>query len=139
VEETDLTGYSYGVEISVETVYPTGALIQNNKTGGVYYVKDGIKHPIYSKELMQANFKKKVLTAVAPEELDNYSTGEPVKFKDGELIKAKNDSKVYVIADGYRRWIKSEKAFANFTYKWDNIIETSENAVNIHPLGEDIE
>ena len=88
---------------------------------------------------MAANFKGKILTPVSPEELDRYQTGLPVKFKDGELIRSVSDSKVYVISDGYRRWIKSEEAFANFAYKWDNIIVTSEQAVNIHPLGEDIE
>ena len=139
VEQDDLAGYKYGVEITVESIYPTGALIQDNETGGVYYVKDGIKHPIYAREIMEANFKGKILTQVSPDELDQYQTGLPVKFKDGELIKSKTGSKVYVISDGYRRWVKSEEAFAKFSYKWDNIIVTSQSAVNIHPLGEDIE
>ena len=139
VTEADLAGYKYGADITVESIYPTGALIQNNKTGGVYYVKDATKYPIYAKEIMTANFKGKVLTAVSPEELEQYQTGDPVKFKDGELIRANNDSKVYVISDGFRRWVKSEEAFANLAYKWDNIIITTPQAVNIHPLGEDIE
>jgi hypothetical protein len=139
VAPADLAGYSYGPDITVESVYPTGALIQNNETGGVYYVENGIKQPIYSREIMDANFKSRILTAVSPEELEQYPTGSPVKFKDGELIKGENDSKVYVISDGYRRWVKSEEAFANFAYKWDNIIVTNQQAINIHPLGEDIE
>jgi len=139
IEEADLAGYKYGVDITVESIYPTGALIQNNETGGVYYVKDGIKHPIYSREIMEANFRGKILTPVSPDELEQYSNGSPVKFKDGELIKADDGSKVYVISDGYRRWVKSEAAFAKFAYKWDNIIVTSSQAVNVHPLGEDIE
>ncbi len=139
IEDADLVGYSYGPDITVESIYPTGALIQNNQTGGVYYVEDGVKQPIYSREIMVANFKGKVLTPVSPEELDKYQTGLPVKFRDGELIKADNDSKVYIISDGYRRWIKSEAAFVKFGYKWDNIIVTNQQAVNIHPLGEDME
>ncbi len=139
VTEADLAGYSYGVEITVESIYPTGALIQDDQSGGVFHVQDGVKHPIYSREIMDAKFKGKVLTQVSPEELDQYLTGLPIKFEDGELIKIKDGSKVYVISDGFRRWIKSESAFANFAYKWDNIIETSQLAVNIHPLGEDIE
>ena len=31
------------------------------------------------------------------------------------------------------------EAFAKLRYKWDNIIVTTEQALNIHPLGEDIE
>jgi len=139
IDLTDLAGYRYGKDITVKSIYPTGALIQDNQSGGVFYVQDGIKQPIFSREIMVVNFKHKVLTQVSPEELDQYVTGSPVKFKDGELIKAKDGSKVYVISDGFRRWVKSEEAFANFAYKWDNIIVTSQQAVNIHPLGEDIE
>jgi len=139
VEEADLAGYNFGAEITVESAYPTGALLQDNQTGGVYFVENGIKYPIYSREIMEANFSDKILTAISPEVLADYTTGQPVKFKDGELVQAANDSKVYVISNGTRRWIKSETAFAEFSYKWDNIIITSPAAVNVHPLGEDIE
>jgi len=138
VEETDLAGYSFGRDITADSAYPTGALLQNNQTGGVYYVENGIKQPIYSRELMTASFKGRILTQVGPEILDQYPEGPPVKFKDGELVKDKSDSKVYVISEGRRRWVKTEEAFANFGYKWDNIIETNFQAVNIHPLGQDV-
>ena len=139
VEAADLVGYRYGPDITAETIYPTGALLQDKTTGGVYFVENAIKQPIYSREIMAANFPGRVLTQVSPEELDQYQTGEPVKFRDGELIKSVNDSKVYVIADGYRRWIKTEETFVKFGYRWDNIITTSQQAVNVHLLGEDIE
>ena len=139
VEDFDLAGYKYGKDITVKTAYPTGALLQDKSSGGVFYVDSGIKYPIYAREIMDSRFSKKVLTSVAPESLDQYQSGEPVKFRDGELIQAQDDSKVYIISDGYRRWIKSEEAFAKFSYKWDNIIITTAQAVNIHPLGEDLE
>ena len=137
--QADLAGYSFGPELTVQSIYPTGALLQNKQTGGVYFVENGVKQPIFSKEIMKVNFPGKILTSVSPEELDKYQTGEPVKFKDGELIKAAGDSKVYVIAGGFRRWIKTARAFANFSYKWDNIITTTPQAVAVHPLGEDLE
>jgi len=139
VNQADLAGYEYGNDITVESVYPTGALIQDNSSGGVFYVKDGVKYPIYDKAIMDTKFSGKILTQVSPQELDQYVLGLPVKFDDGELIKAKYGSKVYVISDGYRRWIQDEEIFAKFGYKWDNIIETTQQAVNIHPLGQNIE
>lgn len=138
IEEADLVGYIYGRDITVDSAYPTGALLQDNSTGGVFFVENGLKYPIYSREIMDANYSQRVLTQVSPDILDQYPKGLPVKFRDGELIKVKDDSKVYVISDGKRRWVKSEEAFANFGYKWDNIIVTSKQAVNIHFLGEDI-
>lgn len=138
VAETDLVGYRYGQDITASSAYPTGALVQNNQTGGVYFVENGIKYPIYSKEIMKVNYAARVLTQVSPEILDQYVEGEPVKFNDGELIRARNDFKVYVISGGKRRWVKTEEAFANFGYKWDNIVVTNQQSIDIHPLGSDI-
>lgn len=138
-EPADLAGYLTGKEITVDSAYPTGALLQNKQTGGVYYVENGIKMPIVAKEIMDAAFSDKILTQVAPDILDQYEEGLPVKFPDGELVKAKDDSQVYVISNGNRVWIKDGSVFANFGYKWDNIIETSQAAINIHPLIDVIE
>ena len=139
VDESDLAGYKFGSDITTETAYPTGALLQHNQTGGVYFVENAVKYPIYSKEIMKANFPNRVLTQVSPEILDQYPGGAPVRFKDGEIIKAFDDPRVYVIADGHRVWIKDAESFANFGYRWDNIIATSQKAVDLHPLGDVIE
>ncbi|MDX9892990.1 MAG: hypothetical protein RB292_01060 [Patescibacteria group bacterium] len=139
VASADLAGYQYGADITAQTAYPTGALLQDQNTGGVYFVENGVKYPIYSKEIMAANFPDRVLTAVAPEVLEGYQTGVPVKFKDGELVMADGDSKVFVISGGYRRWIKTQAGFEKLGYKWDNIIVTSAKAIAIHSLGEDID
>jgi hypothetical protein len=139
VSEKDLQGYEAGPAITVDSIYPVGALLQDERAGGVYYVENGVKHPIYSRELMLANFKNRVLTQVSLEELAKYETGEPVKFRDGELIKAVGNPTVYVISDGKRRPIASGKVFEKLGYKWDNIIETSSRAVYVHELGEAIQ
>lgn len=139
VEEADLAGYKFGADITADNAYPTGALLQHDQTGGVYFVENGVKYPIYSKEIMTANFPNRVLTQVSPEILAQYPNGSPVKFKDGEIIKAKDNPQVYVISDGRRIWIKDGESFANFGYKWDNIIVTSQQAVDLHPLGDIIE
>lgn len=138
VVDRDLLNYQLGDEITLATIYPTGALLQDATTGGVFFVKDGIKQPIHSREIMQSVFVGRKPVQVAPAELDSYATGRPVLFKDGELIKADTDSQVYVIANGKRHWIPSEKIFAKFGYRWDNIITTTPKAVMIHDLGEDI-
>lgn len=139
INDSDILGYKIGQEITVDNTYPTGALLVNKTTNQVYYVENGIKYPVLAKEILNTKFKGKVLTKISAQELDKYTTGDPVKFKDGELIKAKGDSRVYVISNGYRRLVKNEKAFAKFGYKWHNIIETTQEIVEIHPLGDNIE
>ncbi|HEX9664518.1 MAG TPA: hypothetical protein VGA49_01710, partial [Patescibacteria group bacterium] len=52
VELAEIGRYRLGQPITIKSVYPMGALIQNNQTGGIYYVKDGFKFPVWSKEIM---------------------------------------------------------------------------------------
>lgn len=135
----DINLYKEGTPISVSTVYPIGRLIQNNQTGGVYFVENGVKNPIWSREILRRNFSNYKINSASPKELENYQTGNPVKFNDGELIKSFDNPKVYFISNGLKRPIVSEKAFLEMGWKWENIISTSENVVNLHPLGATIE
>ena len=53
--QAELAFYKEGREITESLLYPTGALVQNKDNGGVFFVEDGIKYPIMSKEIL--NFK----------------------------------------------------------------------------------
>jgi len=131
----ELNPYHEGKPIDVNSAYPTGALLQNNKTGGVYYVENGQKAPIWSKQIMEIVFDNKKIISVSPEELDKYETLSPVRFNDGELIKSSADNAVYVISDGNRRPISSADIFIELGYNWDNIITTDDKILNLHSLG----
>lgn len=136
VEETDLNIYQTGNPLTEYSIYPTGALLQNKITGGVYYVESSLKQPIIAKEILTSNFPNKKIVAVSPEELDKYLTGKPLKFKDGNLIATKGNPTIYVISNGFRRPIASAKAFEELGYKLDNVINATQKAIEIHPLGD---
>jgi len=64
-------------------------------------------------------------TSVSPSAI---VTNPPVSssFPDGSLLRAKGDSKVYVISGIYKRWIQSPEIFNAYQHlKWENIIEVS--------------
>lgn len=134
----DLTDYEEGEPITKDSVYPQGALLQDKTTGGVYYVINGKKQPIWSVELMTANFANRKVVPVAPEELDGYLTIEPVVFKDGELVKSPSEPTVYVISNGEKRPITDEATFNGLGYKWANIIIASEKSLSLHRAGESL-
>ncbi|MFH1610581.1 MAG: hypothetical protein ABIA91_01705 [Patescibacteria group bacterium] len=138
VEESEIKGYILGDSITIESSYPTGGLLQDNETGGVYYVENGKKHPIWSRELMQVYYSDFKLTPVGPEELEKYPTFDPARLRDGELVKSSDDPKVYVISNGERRAIADEKTFTELGYKWSNIITTTNKVLSLHPLGEEL-
>jgi len=135
VNEADLANFFEGDIIDANSIYPQGILAQDKSSGGVYFVKDGIKSPIWSKELMEINYPGRTMIRLTPEELEEYETAEPVTFKEGTLIKPREYPEVYVISNGKRRWIPDEKTFEGLGYKWENIITTSYKAVSLHPLG----
>ncbi|MFH1565416.1 MAG: hypothetical protein ABIC82_06315 [bacterium] len=136
VEQTDLELYRSGNPLTEYSIYPTGALLQNKITSGIYYVESSLKQPIAAKEILLSNFPNKKIISVSPEELDKYLTGKPLKFKDGDLVTAQGNPTVYVISNGFRRPITSAKTFENLGYKWSNIITTTQEAVELHPLGD---
>ena len=139
VTDEELAAYDDGDPITVDTIYPQGALIQDTASGGVYYVEDNTKHAIYSREILTARFGSKTIVPAKVDELWSYNTGEPVKFSDGALVGVTGQSAVFLISEGERRPIVSESIFLGFGFKWENVIWTNEKSVNIHPLGENLE
>jgi hypothetical protein len=140
VTDDELDYYNDGRKITLTSLYPQGALLQDSKSGGVYYVEDGIKYPIWDKEIMLANYPSYRLTQVSTDELSKYVTAATgVGFKDGTLMKTVKDPKVYVISNGKRRWVANEGTFNQLGYKWNNIIDVSEKVASLHPVGQTLD
>ncbi len=132
----DLSIYPEGKPITIKSVYPVGALLQDRKTGAVFYVKDGIKRGIIDKSILEINFPHYHLIPAAEGELEKYLKGKPLGIKDGELVKASSESSVYVIANGLKRPIISAEVFEKLGYKWENIKEVPKKVLDLlHPTG----
>ncbi len=139
VDLEDLEPYADGDPITLKSAYPTGALLQDKKTGGVYFVEDGKKMPIIDASIMKADYPAKKISVVAPETLETYETSEPLKFKDGDLITSSGSNKaVYVVSNGQRRPIVSGQVFEQLGYSWKRVIWTSDAALALHPIGQPV-
>lgn len=136
VEFEDLEAFVEGDPITTEVVYPQGALLQNNVTGGIFFVQNGQKHPIMSKQLLEANQLPAAIVPVTPADLDAYATADPLAFPDGTLIAATGSPDVFVVADGQRHPIANAETFLSYGWQWDQIVWTNERSVLIHPLGD---
>ncbi|MFA4845877.1 MAG: hypothetical protein WC654_04940, partial [Patescibacteria group bacterium] len=134
----DLDVYTEATPISVETVYPQGALLQDNTTGGVFYVENGEKHPIVSREILANQFADKIIVPVDPENLDSYERGEEVGFADGTLIGVTGSPDIFVVSEGNRRPIVDEVTFFTYGWNFNQVIWTNERSVLLHPLGENV-
>lgn len=135
----DLNLFEVGETITMASAYPTGALLQDPDSGGVYFVRDGKKYPLYAKDLLKTNFKRLSVLASSRQEIDTFETQDPVLFNDGELIKAKDSPAVYLVDEGTKRPFLSGEVFEKLGFKWDNVVETSGKLVKLHPTGEPID
>ncbi len=132
----DLSYYQDGALLSAKSVYPTGALIRDPQSGGVYFVQDGTKAPIIDKVLLNAKFKGQAILTTTAAELAQYTKIAPLLFDDGELLKSDSANAVYLITNGKKRPFQSGTDFEKLGYKWGNIITVSPQLLYLYPLGE---
>jgi hypothetical protein len=131
----DLAAYRDGAPITMAAAYPLGALLQVPKTGGVYYVQNGVKHAIYGRELISLYFGNLRVKKDLINELSEFSAGDPVALRDGELVRGPQSATVYVISGGQRQPIASEKIFNDQGWNWKNVVTVSDKVLSLSPLG----
>lgn len=134
----ELSSYLEGREITATSTYPTGKLIQDPKSGGVYYVESGYKYPITDKAFLGTKFKGYKINKGTLAELDKYIKGSPVMFDDGELLMSNNVSTVYLISGGKKRPFTSGEIFEKLGYKFSNVITVSPQLLAQYPMGDPV-
>lgn len=134
----DINSYEEGRPITATSTYPTGALLQNKKTGGVYWVIEGKKAPLHDKAFLTEKFSNKRIIPVSEEELKEYKTTDPVMFESGELLTSPSTRGVYLIENGSKRPFMSAEAFEGRGYEWNNIINVSPQFLAKYPVGEPV-
>ena len=134
----DINVYKEGLPITATSTYPMGALLQDKSTGGIYYVSEGTKAPLWDSVLLKTKFKNRVIIPETPEKLASYKTVEPTIFGDGELIKIDTSPGVYVIDNKLRRAFSSGAIFEELGYKWENIITVPKKIFELYAEGEPI-
>jgi hypothetical protein len=131
----DIRSYANGKPLTATSTYPTGALLQNKDTGGIYWVYEGIKSPVFDRVFLQTRFANKSIIPAEKEKLAKYDTGEPVKFNNGELLTSSKDPGVYLIANNKKRPFTSAEAFTEMGYQWKNIITVPERILDLYKEG----
>ncbi len=139
VKDADLADYKTGENITLASAYPAGGLLQDKKTGAVYFVQNGQKQGIIDRAIMTINFKKRKPTPVASDELAKYADSGPLKLVDGTLVIGPAGGAVYVVADGLRRPVVSADAFEKLGYRWADIVTVPEKVLDLHVLGQPLD
>jgi len=133
--EDDLSSYVLGKTITLSSTHLTGTLIQDAKSGGVYYVKDGTKAPIIDKVFLKTKFKGQKVIKEKNNELRNYTKIKPVMFGDGELLRSTISPTIYLISNGQKRPFANEAVLKKLGYNLKNVIAISPRVLYYYPQG----
>lgn len=134
----DLAPYPDGEKITAAVAgKPQGTLYRIRETGGVFWLdEENIQHPILTPEILRARFPYTHAQVIRAAAASRYSTGDPLPFPDGVLVASKQTKKIFVISNGQRRPIANMQTFRAYGFRMKNVIQTSDRALTIHPLGE---
>lgn len=125
-----------GKPITVDTLYPGGAVVQNKINGAVAYIDPrGKRHDVWSPIILDNRFSDRSIIQIDSRDFNQYPAIGPATLKDGTLIQANKGKKVYVIADGKRRPFLDEKTFTQLGYKWERVEKVPKKIVELHEKG----
>ncbi|MEK7103151.1 MAG: hypothetical protein AAB870_02290, partial [Patescibacteria group bacterium] len=139
ISDKELNAIPLGGLISKVDDNPRGQLFQDKKTGGIFFVKQGIKHPIWAPEILAVNYQYVKKTSKTTKELDAIPTGGPAIFEDGTVITSPGSASIYIISNGQKRPIASKETFAVLGFQEENVVHTSDRALSLHIEGEPID
>ncbi len=139
VKPEDLLDYGEGEPITTKSIFPLGTLLQDRKTGGVFWVQDGVKHPLWSREILKSNFGTRRITKAKAGQLEQYPTSTPTLFREGDLVRGKTELTTYLISNKLRRPFASDEAMRELGFDPKQVLVTTDEALAIHGLGAPIQ
>jgi hypothetical protein len=133
----DLASYVLGKTITATSTYITGALIQDSKTGEIFYVENGTR-ALVDKVLLDIKFSGKKIIKKTTKELKGYATTTPILLDEGTLVRTDTYPTIYLISNGLKRPFADDAAFTKLGYNPLNIITVSSQFLYNYSMGESI-
>jgi len=147
------TPYFLSVDLSLKGVgtIAENALVKTSESPAVYLIESGKRKPIKSAEIFLAKgYKWGDILVVSQAEMDNYALGTEVTIEedsveefvgtlsDGMLVRKQGTYGVYLIHNNTKRPIKSAEVFLGRGYKWGDVVDVEQSALDVYALGEDV-
>jgi len=118
--------------------YENGPIIKYGKNGdlltsdgvNIYFVENGKKRFITSHTLFEVlGLRVPDIKKVSNDEILSLLDGEPMKYPDGTLLKAKGFDIVYLIDFGTKRKFWTLRQFLSLGYNWNKVLEVEPSEV----------
>lgn len=130
----------YRVPLGAEQRYRDGSIVRVG-AATYYFIEKGGKRLIMNKEVFEDlgfvdDWAYPVMTSNIVDYPDLSAIIDSTTKPNNILVKYPNDTKVYLIEDGQKRWIVDSASFNRYHYRWDRIITIP--VLEIYPDGEPI-
>lgn len=126
VEPGELALYPSGHFVT----YPDGALLKAANSPNVFLTDQGKIRAFLSAEIfLNLKYQWSQILTIPAAELAYYSQGEPVKYRQGTLLRAKNSPSVYLVSGGKLAAVDAA-TFKKKKYKWSQVLVISDSDFN---------
>ena len=118
LDAADVNRYAKGEPMR----FPDGTLLRSEKSPRITVLEDGAHRQFYSADVFLAH--KRVwndVVVIAQQEFDRYPLGAPVAYPDGTLVRWPGTDRVYLLHDGFKRWVQTGEVFASLGLNWSNV------------------
>ncbi|MFA6529828.1 MAG: hypothetical protein WCT09_03105 [Patescibacteria group bacterium] len=133
----DLASYAVGKTVTATSTYITGALLQDSKTGEIFYVENGTR-ALVDKLLLDIKFTGKKIVKKTTKELKVYATTTPILLDEGSLVRTDSFPTIYLISGGKKRPFATDAAFSTLGYNPANVITVTSKFLYNYDMGESI-
>ncbi|MEK7453033.1 MAG: N-acetylmuramoyl-L-alanine amidase [Patescibacteria group bacterium] len=115
---------------------PEGTLIKARSRPEIFIIEKGKKRYITSYQIFKQNgYSLSDVKTLGDRELLEYQIGDPLIHKDGSILESIENKKMYLVKDGEKRYIVSDKAFKNNKLNKKNIIKVSDKELEYYHDG----
>ncbi|KKW45208.1 MAG: Hemagglutinin-related protein [Parcubacteria group bacterium GW2011_GWA2_56_7] len=116
--------------------HPTGTLLQDAVTGGVYVIKSGKKHAITSRAALLSRYHPDRVIQTDPSTLASYQDGLAISFPNYSILRTHTTT--YLLVDDVLRPFDSEETKRSLGFVPDEELEVKEEELAGYEIGEPI-
>jgi len=113
--------------------FPTGTLLQDGETGGVYLIQFGKKRPFFSKAALYSRYNPERVIIVDPGSLASFEVGLPIAFPNYSLLR--DGQTTYLLVDDILRPFESAEVIRSLGFSPDEILEVTHEEVSPYEQG----
>lgn len=104
--------------------YPNGSLLQDGATGAIYLIRDGQKILFENQSALVSSYSADKVIPVSSVVLEQYERGGTIRLPNYAIVRSPAGT-IYLLVDGVLRGFTSQKAFAQFGYNPEEVIDVS--------------